>query len=115
MSLAAAESIEEIKARNKALIEEVLQRVDMVLQMTVNPGFGGQKFIPDVLPKIHRLRQRLNQCNPACDIEVDGGIDAETISLAASAGANVFVAGSSVFGDAAGPAAGLAALRRALG
>lgn len=97
-----------------ALVEEVLEQVSLVLQMTVNPGFGGQKFIPAVLGKIHRLRQRLNECNPECDIEVDGGIDAETIGLAHAAGANVFVAGSSVFGAPQGVAAALAALHGAL-
>ena len=97
-----------------ALIEEVLEQVVLILQMTVNPGFGGQKFIPAVLDKIHRLRQRLNQCNPECDIEVDGGIDAHTIAWAHAAGANVFVAGSSVFNAPQGAAAGLAALHAAL-
>jgi ribulose-phosphate 3-epimerase len=97
-----------------ALIEEVLEQVSLVLQMTVNPGFGGQKFIPAVLGKIHRLRQRLNECNPACDIEVDGGIDAETIGQAHAAGANVFVAGSSVFNAKQGVPAALEALRGAL-
>lgn len=98
-----------------ALVEEVLEQVRMVLQMTVNPGFGGQKFIPAVLDKIHRLRARLNQCNPECDIEVDGGIDATTIGQARAAGANVFVAGSSVFSAKGGAAAGVAALEAALG
>lgn len=97
-----------------ALIEEVLEQVSLVLQMTVNPGFGGQKFIPAVLGKIHRLRQRLNECNPECDIEVDGGIDAETIGLAHAAGANVFVAGSSVFNAKQGVPEAITALRRAL-
>ena len=97
-----------------ALIEEVLEQVSLVLQMTVNPGFGGQKFIPAVLDKIHRLRQRLNECNPECDIEVDGGIDVETIGEAHAAGANVFVAGSSVFGAKQGIPEALQALRGAL-
>lgn len=97
-----------------ALIEEVLEQVSLVLQMTVNPGFGGQKFIPAVLGKIHRLRQRLNECNPDCDIEVDGGIDIETIGRAHAAGANVFVAGSSVFNAKQGVPEAMAALRKAL-
>lgn len=97
-----------------ALVEEVLEQVSLVLQMTVNPGFGGQKFIPAVLGKIHRLRQRLNECNPECDIEVDGGIDVETIGRAHAAGANVFVAGSSVFNAQQDVPAAIEALREAL-
>ena len=85
----------------------------MVLLMTVEPGFGGQSFIASVLDKIQRLRRRYRG-----DIEVDGGVEPETITLARDAGANVFVAGSSVFGypsgPASSPASGLAALRQAL-
>lgn len=75
-------------------IEEYLSDVDQVLLMTVHPGFGGQSFIEDVLPKIRKLRAMA----PELDIEVDGGINAETIKLARDAGANVFVAGSYIFG-----------------
>jgi ribulose-phosphate 3-epimerase len=74
-------------------IERVLKRVDLVLLMTVNPGFGGQAFMPEVLPKIRDLRKRFSG-----DIEVDGGINAETAAMALDAGANVLVAGTSVFG-----------------
>ncbi|MEA2037583.1 MAG: ribulose-phosphate 3-epimerase [Nanoarchaeota archaeon] len=75
-------------------IKEYLDAVDMVLIMSVNPGYSGQKFIPDVLPKIKELRQ----LKPDLDIEIDGGITPETIKQAVDAGANVIVAGSSVFG-----------------
>ncbi|MGH9488435.1 MAG: ribulose-phosphate 3-epimerase [Terriglobales bacterium] len=97
-----------------ALLEEAVEQAAMVLLMTVEPGFGGQAFLPSVLPKIQRLHQHLDRRGLACDIEVDGGIDASTIAAARDAGANLFVAGSSVFAHPQGPAAGLAALRDAL-
>lgn len=97
-----------------ALIDEALDQVALVLLMTVEPGFGGQAFITSVLPKITRLRQMLDSRSLACDIEVDGGVEASTIAQARAAGANVFVAGSAVFGHPQGPAAGLDALRAAL-
>lgn len=74
-------------------IEYVAELVDMVLVMTVNPGFGGQKFIPEMLPKIQNIRAMIGDR----DLEVDGGIDAATAPLAIEAGANVLVAGSSIF------------------
>jgi ribulose-phosphate 3-epimerase len=83
-----------------ATIEHVLEQVDMVLIMTVNPGFGGQEFIRAMIPKISALRQMLDEKAPAVDLEVDGGINAETIGEVARAGANVFVAGSAVFSTA---------------
>ena len=70
----------------------------MVLVMTVEPGFGGQKFMPDMLDKVKALRAYAQNVNPALDIEVDGGINFETAPQAAAAGANVLVAGSCVFG-----------------
>lgn len=97
-----------------ALIEEALDQVAMVLLMTVEPGFGGQRFIVSVLDKIRRLRGQLDAQGRACDIEVDGGVEAATIGAARQAGANVFVAGSAVFGHPGGCAAGLTALRREL-
>ncbi len=78
-------------------IEYVLSLVDQVLLMTVNPGFGGQSFIPEVLPKIGQLKRMLTERNLAADIEVDGGITPETAPLAVSAGAGILVAGSSVY------------------
>lgn len=81
-----------------SLIEEVLPDVDMVLLMTVNPGFGGQKFIGTVLDKIGRLRRMLDERGLKTDIQVDGGINAETAKLVVGAGATVLVAGSYVYG-----------------
>jgi ribulose-phosphate 3-epimerase len=78
-------------------IEYVLGDVDMVLVMTVNPGFEAQAFIPGVVPKIERLRKMIDQRGLSTDIEVDGGINAETIAGVSAAGANVFVAGSAIF------------------
>ncbi|WP_134700318.1 ribulose-phosphate 3-epimerase [Ammoniphilus sp. YIM 78166] len=79
-------------------IEPILEDLDMVLLMTVNPGFGGQKFIPSVLPKIRQLRQLLNDRGlHQVDIEVDGGVTAETARWVIEAGANVLVAGSAIY------------------
>ena len=81
-----------------AVLEEILPDVDQVLVMTVDPGFGHQHFLHSTLGKIRRVRQMIGRVKPACDLEVDGGIDPETAKLCVEAGANVFVAGSSVFG-----------------
>jgi len=78
-------------------LKYVLEDLDMVLLMTVNPGFGGQKFIPNVLPKIQVLSHHLAQTQSACLIEVDGGINIETAPLVAKAGAHILVAGAAVF------------------
>jgi ribulose-phosphate 3-epimerase len=93
-------------------LEPVLGDVDQVLVMTVNPGFGGQKFIESTLPKIETLRRWIDERELDVDLEVDGGVGPETIARAARAGANVFVAGTAVFG-APDRAAAIAALRRA--
>jgi ribulose-phosphate 3-epimerase len=77
-----------------------LDKVDMVLVMTVEPGFGGQKFMADMMPKVRLLRQEIEKRNPACLLEVDGGVDGNTASIVKEAGANVLVAGSAVFGKA---------------
>lgn len=79
-------------------LEHILDEVDLVLLMTVNPGFGGQKFIRGVLPKIRKLREMIRARGLTVDISVDGGINSATVFEAAAAGANVFVAGSAVFG-----------------
>ena len=81
-----------------SMIEEILPDVDMVLIMTVNPGFGGQKFIESQLEKIHMLYHTIKDMGFTCDIEVDGGINAETSKLVQESGANVLVAGSAVYG-----------------
>ncbi|WP_010301646.1 ribulose-phosphate 3-epimerase [Kurthia senegalensis] len=79
-------------------IKHVLEDVDMVLFMTVNPGFGGQKFISSVVPKISELSAIIQERNLDVAIEVDGGVNAETIVPCAKAGATIFVAGSAIFG-----------------
>jgi len=81
-----------------ALIENLLSDADMFLLMTVNPGFGGQSFIPTMLPKIQTLRRMLNKSGITTDIEVDGGINALTAAQVKACGANVLVAGSYVYG-----------------
>ena len=81
-----------------SLLEDVLELADMVLVMTVNPGFGGQKYIPYCTEKIRRLRKMAKSMGKKLDIEVDGGINRETIHTVLEAGANVIVAGSAVFG-----------------
>jgi len=96
------------------VLEEILECLDLVLVMTVNPGFGGQEFIPGTLPKIRRVRQMMAQRGLACDLEVDGGIHAVTAPLVVAAGANVLVVGNAVFGDGEGVAAAMRRLRRAL-
>jgi len=80
-------------------IEYVLEHVDMVVLMTVNPGFGGQSFIPEALPKITELKKMIVQRGMKLDIEVDGGINVKNIAQVAQAGANVFVAGNAIFGS----------------
>jgi ribulose-phosphate 3-epimerase len=79
------------------MIEYVLDDLGMVLLMTVNPGFGGQAFIPEVIPKIARLREIIDKRGLDIELEVDGGIGPQTIGPVSSAGANVFVAGSAIF------------------
>ena len=79
------------------LVEPILEHVDMVLLMTVNPGFGGQKFIPSVVPKIRELRRWIDERSLNVLIQVDGGVCAETVDLLVDAGVDVFVAGSAVF------------------
>ena len=74
-----------------------LAKCDMVLIMTVEPGFGGQKFMADMMPKMKKIREMLDEVNPACVVEVDGGVDANTCSLCKENGAEVLVAGSAYF------------------
>src|SRR3954471_18969908 len=88
-------------------IEPYLRDIDLALCMTVFPGFGGQAYIPESTARLQKLRAMVNKHNPACEIEVDGGINAATIATAARAGANVFVAGNAVFLASGGPTAGV--------
>ena len=97
-----------------AAVEYVLDAVDLVLVMTVNPGFGGQKFLPAMLPKLRAVREMIGD-RPVW-LQVDGGIGPDTVRLCREAGADSFVAGSAVFKDGpAGYAANIAALRAAAG
>jgi ribulose-phosphate 3-epimerase len=105
-----AEALKIIKRRGKkaglslkpktpaAVILPLIESLDLVLVMTVEPGFGGQKFMEDQLPKIQYLRQTIDRLGLGCEIEVDGGINRETAKLCVDAGADVLVAGSYVFG-----------------
>lgn len=93
---------------------EVLDLVDYVNIMTVNPGFGGQQFLPTMLPKIARLLAMANEQGRQVDIEVDGGINEDTLIAAVEAGANILVAGTVIFQHPRGAAAGVEALRSRL-
>ena len=97
-------------ATSLGTVEEILPYVDMVLLMTVNPGFGGQSFIEGVVPKIERLHAMITERGLNVDIQVDGGVNAETSKLVKAAGANVLVAGSYVYG-AEDTAAAIASLK----
>ena len=98
-----------------AHIDRVLEHLpefDMVLVMTVEPGFGGQAFMADMMPKLRQLRDRADELRIELALQVDGGITDDTLPIAAAAGADVFVAGSAVYGHA-DPAARIDALREA--
>jgi ribulose-phosphate 3-epimerase len=96
------------------VLEEILPDLDLVLVMTVNPGFGGQEFLSSTLAKIRRVRKMIDEARTECELEVDGGIEPHTISLVVEAGAGVLVAGSAVFGAPGGPTAGINRLKEQL-
>ena len=81
-----------------ASLDYILADVDLVMIMGVNPGFGGQSFIPATLEKLRRLSVMIRECNPGIGIEVDGGVSPDTIAEISRAGANIFVAGSAIYG-----------------
>lgn len=81
-----------------------IKECDIILVMTVEPGFGGQKFMADMMPKVAQIRKYIDEMNPACELEVDGGVDATTCHACIEAGANVLVAGSAVYKAADIPA-----------
>ena len=95
------------------VLEEIMQDIDQVLVMTVNPGFGHQHFLHTTLPKIGRARRMIDRIKPGCDLEVDGGVDVATAPLAVAAGANVLVAGSAIFNDDEGVTDAMKRLRAA--
>lgn len=94
-----------------AAIEPVLGEADLVLVMSVNPGFGGQKFIPESIGRVAEIRQKLDALGSSAWLEVDGGVDAETIPQLKEAGATAFVAGTSIFKHPQGVDAGIKVLR----
>ena len=98
-----------------AVLQEILSDVELVLCMTVDPGFGGQDFIEGMLPKVERLRAMITQHGARCDLEVDGGIHSGTAPHVVRAGANALVAGSAIYGDPEGVSAAIARLRAAIG
>ncbi|QEH38935.1 Ribulose-phosphate 3-epimerase [Aquisphaera giovannonii] len=95
------------------MIEEILPDLDLVLAMTVNPGFGGQSFLRGTLPKIRKLRSMIDAIGSPIDLEVDGGIDPETTPEVVAAGARVLVAGTSIYGSREGVAAAIRSLEQA--
>lgn len=95
-------------------LEEILPYVDLVLVLTVNPGFGGQAFIPSMLPKIKRMRNMLDVIGSPAELEVDGGIGLKTAPSAVHAGADVLVAGTAIFGAAEGIEEAIKQLRKVL-
>ena len=96
------------------MLEDILSKLDMALIMTVNPGFGGQKFIHEMLPKITRLRELIDQQELHCDIEVDGGVHETIVPLVVQAGASLLVAGSAVYNERESIAEAIARLRNAI-
>jgi ribulose-phosphate 3-epimerase len=98
-------------ATSLSTVEEVLPDVDLVLVMSVNPGFGGQVYIPNSTVRIARLRKMLDEIGSEAEIEVDGGVNTETIAEIAGAGATVLVAGSAIFNDKASVAENIRQLR----
>ena len=125
VDLSDPECVEQVQALGKAVgvglnpatplgtLEDIVEELDLLLLMTVNPGFGGQRFITSVLPKLQRARALLRERAPSCELEVDGGVDLTTGPLALAAGADVLVAGTCVFAHEGGAGAGVRALREA--
>ena len=112
---APASLLQEIRGRGKRVgvavnpdhpvevLEKYLPQIDLALCMTVHPGFGGQPFLPKSPERIRRLRELIDRHNPACELEVDGGIDVKTAPAAVQAGATVLVSGTGIFGHPQGP------------
>jgi ribulose-phosphate 3-epimerase len=97
------------------VLEPLLDQIDLALCMTVWPGFGGQAFLPESPDRIRALRKLIDQRNGRCELEVDGGVDMETARVSVGTGANVLVAGTSVFGAKSGPRAAVAEMAKITG
>ena len=98
-----------------AMLTDILSDLELVLVMTVNPGFGGQKFIENTLTKVQQVRAMIEKVHPACELEIDGGVDAVTAPKGVAAGATLLVAGSSIFNGRESVAAAMQKLRAAVG
>ncbi len=96
-----------------AWLDHVMDRLDLILVMSVNPGFGGQSFIPSALDKLRAIRERIDRSGRAIRLEVDGGVSAANVGAIAAAGADTFVAGSAIFGSA-DYSGTISAMRRAI-
>jgi ribulose-phosphate 3-epimerase len=98
-SLGVRAGVSLVPSTNENVLDYVMDKVDLILVMTVNPGFGGQKFIESQLPKIAAIRQRINKSGRKIDLQVDGGINQQTAKQVIAAGADVLVSGSYIFGS----------------
>ena len=96
------------------VLEAVLPEISLVLVMTINPGFGHQQFLPMTLPKIQQVRRMIEQVNPSCELELDGGIDTTTAPLGVAAGADVLVVGSAIYSNELDVASGMKRLQAAV-
>ncbi len=98
-----------------SFLSEVIHMLDVIIVMSVNPGFGGQAFLPEVLPKARQLRQMIEASGRDIDLEVDGGVNTQTAKLCVEAGINVLIAGSSVYNPKFSVKAGIDAIKQAVG
>lgn len=96
------------------MIEPILKDVDLVLVMSVNPGYSGQSFMPEMVDRVREVRAKLDEVNPSAHVEVDGGISVKTLPLMRNAGANAFVTGNAAFKHPDGAEAGVRALKKAM-
>jgi len=97
-----------------SVLSEVIHMLDVIIVMSVNPGFGGQAFLPEVLPKVRQLRQMISVSGRAIDLEIDGGVNTETAPTCVEAGVNVLIAGSSVYCPKFSVQAGIDALKQSV-
>jgi ribulose-phosphate 3-epimerase len=95
-------------------LSEVIHMLDVIIVMSVNPGFGGQAFLPEVLPKVRQLRQMIKDSGRKIDLEIDGGVNTETAPICVQAGVNVLIAGSSVYNPKFSVKAGIEALKKSI-